>query len=281
MTTNFPTSLDSFTDPTAGSALNSPSHAGQHTDKNDAVEALEAKVGIDGSAVTTSIDYKLANSVVLKTLVDAKGDIIAATAADAVARLGVGTNGQVLSADSAQSTGLAWVTPSSGNDSRILIAGLASDAASNSTTTGVKITGLDTTVGTGRWVFKYVIRYQSAAATTGVSFGVNHTGTTTAFVADARFLSTGTAAVTNDADQVTVAATPQLEAIYGTRTKTTTAPDLGNTISVDTANADMMMIIEGFVVVTVSGDLQLYHASETTAASTVKEGSGLIVHKVA
>jgi hypothetical protein len=115
LTTSFPTSLDSFTDPTAGNALNSPSHAGQHTDKNDAVEALEAKVGIDGSAVTTSIDYKLANSVVLKTLVDAKGDIIAATAADTVARLAVGTNGQVLTADSAQGTGLGWTTPSSGS----------------------------------------------------------------------------------------------------------------------------------------------------------------------
>jgi hypothetical protein len=281
LATNFPTSLDSFTDPTAGSALNSPSHAGQHTDKNDAVEALEAKVGVDGSAVTTSIDYKLANSVVLKTLVDAKGDIIAATAADTVARLGVGTNGQVLSADSAQSSGLAWVTPSSGNDSRILITGLASDASSNSTTTGVKITGLDTTVGIGRWIFKYVIRYQSAAATTGVSFGVNHTGTTTAFVADARYLSSLQTGSTTSADQTTATGVPNLESVYGTRTKTTTAPDLGATVDVDTANADMMTIVEGFVVVTASGNLELWHASEVAAASTVKEGSGLIVYKVA
>lgn len=57
MATNFPTSLDSFTDPTSTDYLNSPDHAGQHTDKNDAVEALEAKVGVDNSAVTTSLDY--------------------------------------------------------------------------------------------------------------------------------------------------------------------------------------------------------------------------------
>lgn len=45
------------------------------------------------------------------TIVDAKGDIIAATAADTVARLAVGSNGKVLSADSSASTGLKWATP--------------------------------------------------------------------------------------------------------------------------------------------------------------------------
>jgi microcystin-dependent protein len=57
--TNFPTSLDTLTNPTSGSALNSPDHAGQHADANDAIEALEAKVGVNGSAVTTSLDYKV------------------------------------------------------------------------------------------------------------------------------------------------------------------------------------------------------------------------------
>lgn len=42
---------------------------------------------------------------------DAKGDIIAATADDTPARLAVGSNGQVLTADSGQSTGLTWSTP--------------------------------------------------------------------------------------------------------------------------------------------------------------------------
>jgi hypothetical protein len=49
------------------------------------------------------------------TIVDAKGDLITATAADTPARLGVGTNGQLLSADSTTATGLAWTAaPSSG-----------------------------------------------------------------------------------------------------------------------------------------------------------------------
>jgi hypothetical protein len=42
------------------------------------------------------------------TIVDVKGDLIAATAADTVARLAAGANDTILMADSAQSTGLKW-----------------------------------------------------------------------------------------------------------------------------------------------------------------------------
>lgn len=42
------------------------------------------------------------------TIVDAKGDLIVATAADTVSRLAVGTNNHVLTADSSTSTGLKW-----------------------------------------------------------------------------------------------------------------------------------------------------------------------------
>ena len=57
MTTNFPTSLDALTNPTSTDSLTSPSHADQHANANDAIEALEAKVGVNGSAVTASLDY--------------------------------------------------------------------------------------------------------------------------------------------------------------------------------------------------------------------------------
>ena len=61
MATDFPTGLDALTNPTATDYLNSPSHAGQHANANDAIEALQAKVGINSSAVTTSHDYKINN----------------------------------------------------------------------------------------------------------------------------------------------------------------------------------------------------------------------------
>ena len=50
------------------------------------------------------------SNAIQNAIVDAKGDLIAATAADTPARLAVGTNGQVLTADSTAATGLAWAT---------------------------------------------------------------------------------------------------------------------------------------------------------------------------
>jgi len=55
-----------------------------------------------------------ASNPISANIVDAKGDLIAATAADTVARLAVGTNNQVLTADSSTATGLKWATPSGG-----------------------------------------------------------------------------------------------------------------------------------------------------------------------
>lgn len=48
MATNFPSSQDNFTNPTASDTLDSPDHAAQHTDVNDAVEAIELAL-LDGA----------------------------------------------------------------------------------------------------------------------------------------------------------------------------------------------------------------------------------------
>jgi len=59
MATNFPTSLDNLTNPAGSDPVNNPSHASQHANLNDAIEVLEAKVGVNNSAVTTSLDYRV------------------------------------------------------------------------------------------------------------------------------------------------------------------------------------------------------------------------------
>jgi hypothetical protein len=46
MASGFPGSIDSFTNPLTTSPLNSPSHAGQHQDLNDAVNKIETYMGL-------------------------------------------------------------------------------------------------------------------------------------------------------------------------------------------------------------------------------------------
>ena len=58
MATNFPGSLDSYSTKTDNV---SDVLAADINNPQDAIEALEAKVGVDSSAVTTSIDYKVNN----------------------------------------------------------------------------------------------------------------------------------------------------------------------------------------------------------------------------
>ena len=90
----------------------------------DSIDAslLDLKGGTAGQVLAknsnTDMDFVWVaqddSNAIQNAIVDAKGDLIAATAADTPARLAVGTNGQVLTADSTAGTGLAWATPSAG-----------------------------------------------------------------------------------------------------------------------------------------------------------------------
>jgi hypothetical protein len=54
------------------------------------------------------------DTAIQPTILDAKGDLIVATAADTPARLAVGSANQVLTVDSSTATGLKWATPAAG-----------------------------------------------------------------------------------------------------------------------------------------------------------------------
>lgn len=79
------------------------------------------------------------------TILDAKGDLISATAADTPARLAVGTNGQVLTADSTTSTGLKWATVGGGGKVLQVVMGTTSTAVTVASTTYTD-TGLSATI---------------------------------------------------------------------------------------------------------------------------------------
>ena len=69
------------------------------------------------------------------TIVDAKGDLITAVAADTPARLAVGANGTVLTADSSTATGLKWATASAGG--MTLLATVTASAATSVSFTSI------------------------------------------------------------------------------------------------------------------------------------------------
>jgi hypothetical protein len=70
-----------------------------------------------------------------KTIVDAKGDLIAASAADTPARLAVGANGETLVADSSAATGLKWAR--SGNFTGCRVFASSAQTISNATDTKI------------------------------------------------------------------------------------------------------------------------------------------------
>lgn len=67
------------------------------------------------STAQAAADTAVANASVPKSLIDAKGDLFVGTADNTVARLAVGTNGQVLTADSSQPGGLKWAASAGGS----------------------------------------------------------------------------------------------------------------------------------------------------------------------
>lgn len=102
-------------------------------DDTDLVKDGAAAIRTLGSAIDTTV-FNNAAAAIAKSIVDSKGDLIAATAADTVARLAVGANGTVLTADSAEATGLKWATAAAG--------GLTQLATGSLTGASVSITGI-------------------------------------------------------------------------------------------------------------------------------------------
>jgi hypothetical protein len=90
-----------------------PNYSWIMPDPTDLVKDLPADFAIFGNAVDSTVKTN-ADAAIAKTIVDAKGDIIAATAADTVSRLAVGANDTVLTADSSTATGLKWAAPAAG-----------------------------------------------------------------------------------------------------------------------------------------------------------------------
>jgi len=171
MTTTYPTTKQTIPNPSSTDTLENVTpeldHDYQHSTVNDTIEALQDKVGVDGSAVTTTHDYKLSEvtstdkavgktatqTLTNKTLTapvvnlgsDAPGDMYYRNGSGILTRLAIGSSGNILNVDNV--SGLpAWTTNPTGADASttskgvVEIATLAEVLAKTSTgSTGARL----------------------------------------------------------------------------------------------------------------------------------------------
>lgn len=213
MAINYPSSLDSFPNPTSTDLLDNSSptldHWTQHSNVNDAIAALEAKVGANSSAVTTSHDYKLSEvtstdkavgktatqTLTNKTLTspvinvgsDAIGDMYYRNSLGAFTRLPAGTSNTILNIDSI--TGLpTWTTNPTGADASTTSKGVVELA------TYAETVARTTTGGTGAKlvptpdVLPSVLAYDYQADSVGTdSYAITCSPAPTAYTTGMRF----------------------------------------------------------------------------------------------
>lgn len=155
---------------------------------------------------------------------------------------------------------------------------------SNSTTTPTKVTDLDMTLEAGTYRFEYWLFIRSATTTVTPTFNFNFTGTAAPvkwWFEYADLSATLLAAIGQMAHDVTTATLG-----FGMRQAeddeaTSAAGNMGPANGVQTTATDILCKIIGLIVISASGNLELWHGSETATATTVEVGSSLEVVRTA
>ena len=131
MATNWPSSVQTFTNPTSGSSLSSPSHADQHATVNDTVEALQQYAGlvfiksvtvgsgVSSVTVTDAFDSRFDNYCVTMN-----GSVSASGGASLRVKVGAVATGYYGAMEDTQYTGTQ--STSTSNNASDLTAGLIS-----------------------------------------------------------------------------------------------------------------------------------------------------------
>jgi hypothetical protein len=102
---------------------------------------VKAGLVVEGSTATVN-----SHDILTEALVDAKGDLLVASGADAVTRLAVGTNGYVLTANTSATNGIEWAAPAAVGEFASSITFEGSSADDNETTLQVTNPTADRTI---------------------------------------------------------------------------------------------------------------------------------------
>lgn len=135
-----------------------------------------------------------------------------------------------------------------------------------------------TGVGVGTWLFRYTVIFQTAATTTGIRLNVNHTGTVTLFQSRLSFTDTSATAATGVGKGLATAAIGSVPSEYQEQAKDTTT---FASVGVAVINSNILATLEGIIVVSVSGDLQLKLGTEVAASAVrLMANSSLLLVKM-
>ncbi len=169
MATTYPTTKQSIPNPSSTDLMENATpeldHDYQHSTVNDTIEALQDKVGMDGSAVTTSHDYKLGEvtgsdkavgktatqTLTNKTLTspqvnfgsDATGDMIYRNGSGVTTRLPIGSTDQILTVAGGVPT---WTANPAASDASTTVKGVVEIATTAEITAGTSTGGTGATL---------------------------------------------------------------------------------------------------------------------------------------
>lgn len=146
------------------------------------IEGVTAGTGISGGG--TSGTVTITNS--MATAMTTKGDIIVATGSGTFVRQGVGTNGQILTADSAEADGVKWATPVSGGSLDYVLLN----------TGGTALSGTSTSVSFSAQKALF-IHIQTASSSVATAFYVKFNNAATNLTGSAKFRLAATSVSAN------------------------------------------------------------------------------------
>lgn len=152
-----------------------------------------------------------------------------------------------------------------------------------SSVTATEVTDLRMSLEAGTYAFDYYLIVQSATTTVGMFVHPNFATGTAAVKAMFAFWPDATTVITAETHIMDNEGISGAGFISGRASVVwqTTTPTLGTNIGVTAINTDLPMRITGIVIVTVAGELALWHSSETATATSVMAGSSLVVVRTA